>query len=255
MQKTFVEGLSNEARFLAALKDIEHRGAPEANWMLIEGDPGYGKSKMLERHALRNRDARIAMVRAKAGWTPKWALTDIADALNVQRAHTAQGLEDAIIADLMEKQSRKGFCLIVDEIDHAARNVKVLETLRDLTDTAECILIASGMKGVSKRLKAYGQIHSRIDQFVEWHPATVKDVRLMCDALSEVKIADDLAEEIQRRSQGRLRLVMGAIARVEAWGRRNRPGKDGVTLAMWRAAHVPLINDDRAPLALAKKDD
>jgi len=195
----FVEGLSNEARFLTALKEIEHRGAPEANWMLVEGDPGYGKSNLLMRHAIRNRDARIAMVRAKAGWTPKWALTDLADALNVQRAHSTQALEDAIIADLMEKQSRPGFCVIVDEIDHAARNVRVLETLRDLTDTAECVLIAGGMKGVSSKLKAHRQIHSRVDQFVEFHPATIKDVRLMCDALAEIKIADDLVAAVAER--------------------------------------------------------
>ncbi len=119
--------------------------------MLVEGDPGYGKSNLLMRHAIRNRDARIAMVRAKADWTPKWALTDLADALNVQRARSTQALEDAIIADLMEKQSRPGFCVIVDEIDHAARNVRVLETLRDLTDTAECVLIAGGMKELFAR--------------------------------------------------------------------------------------------------------
>ena len=51
----FVEGLSNEARFLTALKDIDRRGAPEANWLLVEGDPGYGKSNLLMRHAIRNR--------------------------------------------------------------------------------------------------------------------------------------------------------------------------------------------------------
>jgi len=246
----FVEGLSNEARFLTALKEIEHRGAPEANWMLVEGDPGYGKSNLLMRHAIRNRDARIAMVRAKAGWTPKWALTDLADALNVQRAHSTQALEDAIIADLMEKQSRPGFCVIVDEIDHAARNVRVLETLRDLTDTAECVLIAGGMKGVSSKLKAHRQIHSRVDQFVEFHPATIKDVRLMCDALAEIKIADDLVAAIQQRTQGRLRLVMGAIARVEAWAKRNHNGRAPLTLAEYGGR--PLISDDRTFLAVVK---
>lgn len=219
----FVEGLSNETRFLTALADIEKRGAPEASWMLVEGDPGYGKTNLLLRHTIRNREARIPYVRAKADWTPKWALTDLADQLNVQRARTTQSLVDAIVADLMEKQNRKGFCIIVDEIDHAARDVRVLETLRDLTDTAECVLIAGGHKGVYSKLKAHRQIHSRINQFVEFLPGTVPDVQMMCDGLlADVKIAPDLATEIQRRTQGRLRDVMGAIALVEAWAKRMR---------------------------------
>lgn len=247
----FVEGLSNETRFLTALKDIEQRGAPEANWMLVEGDPGYGKTNLLIRHAFRNRDARVAMVRAKADWTAKWALTDLADALGVQRYRTTQALADAIIQDLMEKQAKRGFCLIVDEINHAARKVEVLETLRDLTDTAECIMIAGGMRGVGSKLKAHRQIYDRIDQHVDFRPATVGDVRKMCDALSEVKIADDMVEEMQRRTQGRLRLVMGAIARVEAWGRRNVRGGQ-VTLALY--GKLPLLSDERSQLQLVKSE-
>jgi hypothetical protein len=241
-QGQFVEGLSNEARFLTALADIAHRGAPEASWLLVEGDPGYGKSNLLMRHAIRNRASRIAMVRAKADWTPKWALTDLADALQVQRARTTQALEDAIIADLMEKQSNPGFCLVVDEIDHAARNVRVLETLRDLTDTSECILIVGGMKGISSKLKAHRQIHSRIDRIVEFLPATVEDVRLMCEGLTDVKVGPDLAEEIQRRTQGRLRLVMGAIARVEAWAKRQRITST-ISAAQW--AGKPLLSENK----------
>lgn len=244
----FVEGLSNETRFLTALKEIGQRGAPEASWVLVEGDPGYGKSKLLWRHLMRNRAARPAMIRAKADWTPKWMLTELADVMGVERKRTTENLMRAILEDLMEKQSRPGFCIMVDEIDHAARNVKVLESLRDLTDTSECILIASGMRGISSKLKAHSQIHSRIDQFVEFLPATVKDVRLMCDGLSEVKIADDLVEEIQRRTQGRLRIAMGCIARVEAFGKRSRLN----TVSLADFGDRQLVSSDRALLTVAK---
>jgi chromosomal replication initiation ATPase DnaA len=234
----FVENLSNHVRFLEALKNIDQRGAPEANWLLLEGEPGFGKTKLVTRHGLQ---LQCPMVRAKADWTPKWALTDIADACNIQRYRTTQDLSQAVMADLMEKQARRGFCLIVDEIDHAARNVRVLETLRDLTDGSECILIASGMKGVSKRLKAHAQIYSRIDQFVEFAPATVKDVRQMAAALvPDTKISDAMIEEIQKRTMGRIRLVMGALARIEAFARRLRAE---VTPENYRGQ--PLLSDER----------
>jgi hypothetical protein len=235
----FVEGLSNEARFMAALQAVEHRGAPEASWVLVEGDPGYGKTKLLMRHSIRS---NAVMVRAKADWTPKWALTDIADVLNVQRQNTTQKQADAVIAELMARQERKGFALIVDEINHASRNVRVLETLRDLTDVSECILIAGGMKGVHSQLKSHKQILSRIDQFVEFTPATVGDVRKMCDQLiPEAKVAEDMVADIQRRTQGRLRLVMGALARVEAFAKRQR---GEVTVETFGPRQ--LVSDERA---------
>lgn len=239
MRKTFVEGLSNETRFITALKEIDQRGAVEANWVLVEGDPGYGKTNLLMRHSIRSQGV---FIRAKADWTPKWMLTDLADVLNVERKRSTQNLMDAVMAELMKLQSRKGFALTVDEINHAARDIRVLETLRDLTDGSECVLIAGGMKGVSSKLKAHKQILSRIDQHVEFLPATVKDVKRMCEALSEITIADDLAEEIQRRCAGRLRLVMGAIARVEAYGKRHRLDEVG----LGRFGATPLTSDDRS---------
>ena len=220
MQKMFVEGLSNEVRFLNALKEVEHRGAPEAGWVLVEGDPGYGKTNQMVRHAIRN---RCIMVRAKADWTPRWLLCDLADAMDVQRQPTTQKLMTAVLAELMERQTRNGFAVMVDEIQHCLRNIRVLETLRDLSDPSECVLIVGGNKGVQAALKSHKQILSRVDQFVEFSPATPGDVAKMCRALApETKMADDLVAEIHRRSGGQLRKVMGAIARVEAYGRRNR---------------------------------
>lgn len=241
----FVEGLSNEVRFLSAVRQVENRGAREASWLLVKGDPGYGKSKTLARYGLRTHSM---IVRAKADWTPAWMLKDIAAALGLQQSHRVNVLFEAICAELMTRGCPH---LIIDEIDHAAGSRRVLETLRDITDTTECILIAGGMKGSEGALKRYTQIYSRVADIVAFNAASTDDVRRMCDTLSDVKIADDLVEHIQRATLGRLRLVMNALARVEAAGRKNR---NGISLADWGNRPVLAGEQGRPQLAVVGGD-
>lgn len=231
----YVEGLSNTARLYATVRQAEERGAPEACWVLAEGKPGFGKSRDILKLAFHK---SAAIVRAKAGWTPRWMLTDLADALGVARAHRAQDLFNAVLAELMQRPRM----LVIDEIDHAARNLFALETLRDLTDASECVLLAAGMEGARGMMKRYPQIYSRIAAIVTYGPATADDVQTMCAQLTDVQIGDDLAAKIQARTNGRLRDVMNAIARVEAFGRKQR---GIITSEMY--GERPLLNDDRAP--------
>jgi hypothetical protein len=220
MQRVSAEGLSNEVRALAAIQAVERRGAIEANWVLCQGDYGFGKSHWLERHAIRTNSC---FVRAKAEWTPKWALTDIGDKLGVEAQSTTQKQFAAVQRELMRLQERKGFCIIVDELNHCAPDRRVIETLRDITDSAELVMIAGGNKGIVGALKKHGAVTGRIDQYVEFLPATPEDVELICRArIPDVKLSRPMLEELHRRTGGNLRLLMGAIARVEAFAKRQR---------------------------------
>lgn len=212
----FVEGLSNVQRFLSGQKTVESRGAREAGWHLAQGEPGYGKSRTLQWWSVKKTPV---FVRAKADWTPAWALKDIAAALGLQQSHRVNVLFEAICNELMAKGCPP---LVIDEIDHAARSVRVLESLRCITDTSECALIAGGMKGVEGVMKRYPQIHSRIAQVTTFGPASAADVSLICEQLCDVEIAPDLAEEIKRVTHGSVRLVMNAIARVERFAKGSR---------------------------------
>lgn len=231
----FVEGLSNVQRFLDGQKTVESRGAREAGWHLVKGEPGYGKSRTLMWWGAKKTSV---VVRAKADWTPRWALQDIAACLGLSQGHRTATMFEAICNDLMAKGCPP---LVIDEIDHAARSVRVLETLRDITDVSECILVAGGMKDAEGMMKRYPQIHSRVAKVTSFAPATAADVALICEQLCEVELAPDLAEEVRRVTQGRVRLIMNAIARVERFAKGTR-GKVSVADIKGR----PLIsNDDR----------
>jgi len=233
-QGHFVEGLSNSARLMAGVAAVENRGAREAGILAVESDPGYGKSRTLLRLAVIKQ--QTALVRGKAAWTPLWATHDLASALGISVSrHRIKDAFSAVVQHLMERPH----LLIVDEVNHATRNLKVIETLRDISDMTECTLVIAGNRGFIADIKPYPMIYDRIFQTVTFGPASFEDARLMCQQMTEVKIADDLIAEIHRRTNGKLRLVMNAIARVEAFGRK---GRGTVTLADY--AGRPLLNED-----------
>jgi DNA transposition AAA+ family ATPase len=228
----YVEGLSNMTRLMAKIAEAENRGAREAGIVAVPGKPGFGKSKALMRLSIVK---GAALVRAKAAWTENWAVSDICIALGLQEASRTKTMVNAIIAELMARPRP----LIVDEINHAVRRLEVIETLRDISDTAEQIVVMGGTEDAFHRMKPKTAVYDRIYGFAPFGPATVDDVKLMCRQLTDVDIADDLVALIRERSQGKLRLVMNAIARVEAFGKKNR-GK--ITRDMW--GDRPLLADD-----------
>ena len=234
MKKIYCKNVGNVARFMDGLKLLRGRGAVEASWMLVESDPGNGKSNMLEWFSVQD-DA--AMVRTKAGWTVSWALRDIALALELEPKHSAKATFDQIVSELVMRPR----ILIVDEINHAVKTLKVLETLRDITDMTQTMLIIGGHKGSKQTLKAHKQIYSRITHFVDFEPPSLRDVRALCDDLAEIPIADCAVAEIQKRAGGTYRAVVDVLPRIEALGKRHKANEVTATML----ANVSLTNDGR----------
>lgn len=231
----YCSDVSNVKRFQQGVATLEGRGAEEASWLLVESEPGLGKSRALQWYSVQ-KDA--VLVRAKAGWTIPWMLKDICYALDLDPRHSSTLMFDQIVNECVMRNP----LLIVDEVEHAARKVKTLETLRDLTDISGVTLIAAGMKGIRQKLKVHQQVYNRIADVVNFAPASIEDVRLLCSALAEVDIADDLVARIQTETGGNFREIMNSIARVEQAMKRNK----GQTITATMAAAVPLTNDGRS---------
>jgi hypothetical protein len=243
MKTVFVGDLSNEVRFYNAVRAGENRGSAEASWILVEGDPGYCKSRTLSRYAAQN---KCLFARSKAEWTSNSMLKALCDSLNIAGAQRTMAMLDAICGRLMELQPNAPN-IVIDEINLVARKLSLIETLRDITDTTEVMLIAGGNKGSYAAFNRYPQIRSRIVALVPFGPLTEEDVRTVAKAISEVKIADDLLQEIRERNQGQMRAIRNMIARVE---KSFRSSRDPVTLDAW--GKRPLIPEHEvAALRLA----
>lgn len=233
MKAKFVE-VTNVGRFLAGCDRVEHRGAPEKSWQLVMGEPGYGKTRTLAWHTLHT-DSII--IRAKAGWTYNWMLRDLVTELGLLPQRSKEKLYDQVTTACAIQQKH----IIVDEIEHAMADRKIIEGFRDISDEVEVPIIIAGMKGVERRLKRYPQIYSRIACVTEFRPCSLADVQKCCDDLLEIDVADDIAPLVLAHTGGRLRDIMNYLAELERIGKR----KGGMICAADLGGKV-LTNDGEA---------
>lgn len=213
MKAIFVENVTNVSRFLAGRDAVERRGAPEASWHLVMGKPGFGKTGTMTWHSLQS---NTILLRAKAGWTLNWALRDLVSELGLQPERSKERLYDQAITACAIQQRH----IIVDEIEHALPDRKIIEAFRDISDEVLVPIIIGGMSGVDRRLKHYEQIYSRIACVTEFQACTVEDIQKCCDGLLEIDVADDIAPLILQHTAGRLREVINYLAELERRGKK-----------------------------------
>lgn len=216
MRKQFVK-TSNFEKFQAAIRAVEARGAPEAGWLLVAGDPARGKSTIVDRWAA---SSSAIYLRAKEEWRPTWFLCELAESLKIDDSVRGKARLQAIITRVGREQTP----IVIDEVQHALRdNAAVLEVLRDITDLTETVaVLVAGVERVQTRIARYQQIASRIAQVVEFAPNTPEDTALVCHELAEVEIAPDLVGETHRQAKGLMRGLVNAITTIEGHARRNR---------------------------------
>lgn len=231
----------NTARFLAALSALRDRGAAEACFMVVDGEPGQGKTAVLEWWATQQ---GAVFLRAKKEWTPAWMMRELLGTLAVSPAHSfermfAQALQTLGGRAVQAEREGLTFAVVVDEVDHIVRRAELLETLRDLSDMLEIPFILVGMGWVRSSLSRFPQVASRVGQYVEFAPADLDDVRAMVKGLCEVPVRDDLVGMLHRLAVGRVREIKEGIKAIERHGSRNKGKEVGVV----EMAGQPLLND------------
>lgn len=232
MKHHFVE-TENAARFAASIHMLEQRGAMEAGGLLVTARPGEGKSTVVDHWAVRS---GAVYLRAKTEWTPHYMMLELAQALDVD----TRGKAKDVFARVQARIAAEQIPIIVDEVEHALRDsAACLEQVRDISDLSEVIVVLIGMEQAKGRISRHMQLASRIGYVCEFKPATISDVKLACDQLCEIGVADDLVAEIHRQSDGRMRMVLNAISRAELVGKKMQ--RQTVTLDDVR--NVPLCED------------
>ena len=214
--KTAFAPTENYERLLAAAARVEARVAREAGIVLVTGPAGYGKTSSVRRFAVQQ---NALYLRAKTFWTPRVFLSALVKELGGEPGHRRDRLFDQAI-DLLSRETPRP--IVIDEADHLARDVHALESARDISDTLENIVLLVGMDRLQRRIAHFPQVFSRVAEAVEFQPATLEDVTALAKTLSEIPIAEDLAQRIHKESQGRVRLILNALGRAEQHGLTNR---------------------------------
>ncbi|MBI3445597.1 MAG: ATP-binding protein [Magnetospirillum sp.] len=247
MRPTFVK-TENFNRFLAGLLAMKDRGAQECCFLILDGDPGLGKTTIINRWVTQEGGIYL---RAKKEWTAAWMLRELLGELKTSPEYSFEKMYRQAVRELSRRSAeaeRDGstFALVVDEADHICRRESMLETLRDLSDHLEIPVILVGMGRIRDSLTRYRQISSRVAQPVEFKPCSLADVQALVKGLCEVEVAEDLVEQLLHLSKGYTREIKEGIAAIERLGRRS-PGHvidcaamDGVQLLIDRRTGNPI---------------
>lgn len=216
MHSKFVR-TSNVVRALEGYAEVRERGAREAGWLVIIGEPGLSKTRFLSYLATHTSGV---LLRAKPDWTTQWLHEEVCEQFSLP----ATGSKKQMLAQIIDKLIAQPVPIIVDEVENTRHNYRLLEVIRLIADEAEVEVVLGGTDVVLGFINRHKQIASRVFKTVPFKVASREDVRLMCDQLSEVKIADDLVDRLLADSNGYLREIKNGIGRVEAIGKIN-PGK------------------------------
>ena len=239
MKQGFVK-TSNVDRYLAAIEQMTRRTAPEASLVVAAGDAGFGKSRTLEQWTVHN---KAIYVRCKNGVTVHWLLKDILRELGSDRpaARSVEALFDQVSEILLKDPHT----IVVDEVEYAmVGNNPVLDTVRDLTDSALVEAVLGGREYITGKLRSQKQIWSRVSALAEFKPLGASDIRLIFDQLCEVRVDDQVIDEVARQSEGRIREIVKSIGAIETLGARNKGAVIGLPMVSGKAL-VPEIHRAR----------
>lgn len=213
---------SNVQKFLSGYERVESRAAVEKCFMVVEGEPGRGKTSTAEWFAIQN---DLPIVRAKREWNSRWMLEDLLDGLGSEPDRTFKDMYRQavrVLAGRSESARAAGspYAVVIDEADHIVGSPKMMETLRDLTDQVEVPVILVGMGRLIKALTRYKQISSRVSAEVTFDALIPDDTRRLIAGRSEIEVADDVCLYLHKASNGYAREVLEGIGSIERVGRR-----------------------------------
>lgn len=247
MNPVFVK-TQNYHAFQDALKNMNGRGAEECQLIVVDGEPGLGKTTILSKWAAEN---DCMFLRAKTEWNPSWMMGELLDDMRIQQPHRHEARFKAALEGLTERavlaeNTGRQFAVVIDEADHISSKQKLIETVRDLADISRVPFILVGMGKIRDNLTRFPQIASRVSSYVRFSTADPSDVRLFLGEKCTVPVGPDLAEFIHRATGGYNREIKEAIQSIERLGRRVEMANPDVGLSLKEMAGQHLINDRKS---------
>lgn len=205
----------NVAALQLAYEALASRDVGIPGMGLVHGYTGAGKTTAIT--WLLNK-TRGVYARASATWTASAMLGRIMHELGAEPlARGGAAMVEHIVKALGAAQRP----LFIDEADYLVRDLKMLETLRDIHDLSGQPVVLIGMEGIERRLVHRQQLARRISQWVEFAASDLDDARTIADTVCEVKIEQDLLEALHGDAKGSVGLMVVGLSRIEAMAKGN----------------------------------
>lgn len=220
----------NSEAFLSAFEALEKRGAAEACLMIVDGEPGLGKSAFAQWWAV---GTQSLYMRARKEWSPAWMMRDLLAGMGEEPAWSYEKMYKQARKSLMHlhmaaQRERRSFAVVIDEIDHISRKGRLLESLRDLSDDLELPFILVGMGRVRHNLTRFPQVASRVSQSVVFTPISLEEAITLTETSHTIKVATELIAFLHTAARGHLREIREALKAIERFALRNQCTQIGI---------------------------
>lgn len=220
MKTGFVQN-SNFEKMMDGIRFVEQRGALEAGILLITGDNGLGKTKCIEKYVA---TSGALFVRAVSVHSKKSLLMSLASKdATINTRGCAADIQDAIIKYITTSINMPA--IVIDECQFLARghSAAMLETVRDISDKAECmVILVAGETGFQHQIAKFKQISSRIAKHVDFQPMELADTSNVIKQLADITLDDALIAAVHKQSHGLMRCVKTAITNLESFAAVNK---------------------------------
>ena len=211
----------NVTRFYAGMEAVENPVQGNIGMVLLEGDPGTGKTEIAQKYAADNESS--IYVRATDIMTRRSLLSAIVGELGQAPYYRT----DELFAQILEQLLERPRTIIVDEVDYLVKDGMV-EVLRDINDMTNCPVVMVGMHMISKKLQRFRHLYDRFTSVIRFKLFDLADLKIICKQICEIEIDDAGLQFILERGQGKFRRTMVWFARAERLANTNSLEKIGI---------------------------
>ena len=185
---------------------------------LLYGRPGLGKTTYAQRTAFQR---GYIYLRLEAFTTAKTfsvkLLSTLYEYFDINDVIPSGTTENVFKLCMEILEDHPQTVIIIDEIDYAFNQPKLLGAIRDIVDETLVIVILVGMQPARDRLARLNEHYfDRCNAFVEFKPATKKDVRLIVEEIMDIPVTELMVTQIYQNCRGNLRKAIKMMYSMES---------------------------------------
>ena len=218
MKREVLAVTENVIKTRKMLEDLYRRPFTEMTGLaLVYGPPGLGKTRTMQKLAFQQ---GFVQVKLDASTTQKSFIIKLREVLSYKlnlNLPYPRGSSDSIFNECLDYLNNTQLTIVVDEIDYAFGDKKLLGTIRDIVDDAIFTnVILVGMADAKNRLeKANSHYFDRCNYFVHFQPLSYEDTTKVCNELCDFAVPEKVCKKIFHLTKGTPRKIVKEIQALE----------------------------------------
>ncbi len=184
---------------------------------LIYGPPGLGKSRFARQSAIQN---DYIYFRLEATMTAKSFAGRLLERIYYHFGMPKIGVRgtanDIFLRCVDILSNFENTVIVIDEIDYAFKNKKILGSIRDIVDQTLSIIVLVGMSNAKDSLlSADAHYFDRCNFFCQFKPLDIDDLILISKEVCEVEVDKPVIKHIAKRTKGNIRKFIKSLYSLE----------------------------------------